>query len=898
MSDAYLNDPYAAPGRGQRGRLTDVSPEGYDIEFDENGQAFARGWNEPNNDVFNRPQQHFENLAELMDLTDLDDICSDLLEAIEEDKDTRSMRDQQYEQGLNRTGMGNNVIGGANFPGASRAVHPILLESSLDFGGAMMNEMLPPGGPCKAHVVGDETEQKDERGKRVARWLNYLFTEVMTGAYHEFEIGFTQCPLGGGFYTKTYIDDVGNPAISFIPIDHVYRPYSDGDFYSQPRITHAQSVDRWTYRRNVDSKLWLDVVDYDTQGGNVPERTKSDRANDRTIGKTEPTRNLDGLREVYECSCTISLNDDEAPKPYLVTIDKEAREVLAIYRNWREQDETEQRCVFLIEWPFWPWRGGYPVGLTHMIGSLAGAATGSLRALLDAAMLNTTQTGMRLKGGSTQGGQNMTPRVTEINEVQGSLSQDDIRKTFMPIQFNPPNETLLKLLSFLVDAGRGVVRSTYDDMDKFGAQTPVGTTQMFLEQGLRNLGAVHGRMHRAMRLLLKGLYQICQDTLQDITVLDALGELTVSRQDFQGPMPVIPVSDPRLWSDMQRKALAQTLVTRASDPVASQYYQGRATEVYFLKQMGVDNPDQFLKPNPQPSRMNAVTENVAASQGQPLKAFAGQDHEAHIQVHLAYMQSEFFAQNASLGMKFLPIMIDHLGEHLAMWYNDAMLEAATEALRSQTGNNQLTLQSFMGNGTEVGIDRLMAALTPEVLEQAQQSLADVPEAIEEARQMIKQLQPPMPMDPSLVAQEDVQRQREADKQDHDEKIIDLATKRKALDQKAANDERNAQLKAQDVELKARKLQLDAEKQGSEIVGGEADRAADVAMSDADRDADILRNREDNETAIELQRMQDAASLQTAKISAAAAKARGAAQARAKGTRRSGQNVSTGVGGDR
>ena len=909
MSDvSAFNDPYAAPGRGQRGALTDVSPPGYRVEFDDDGSAFAVPPDEGGPERSLQQTDHFDNLAEVMDETDLDEICADLLEQIDEDKESRSQRDQQYEQGLNRTGMGNSIPGGASFPGASRAVHPMLLEASIDFGGAMMSEMLPPQGPCRTQVQGDENDAKDTKAKNCARWINYQFTEIMPAAYHEFDIGFTQCPLGGGFYTKTYVDEIGNPAISFIPIDHVYRPYSDGDFYNQPRITHNQTVDRWTYRQNVESKLWRDVVAYDVKGGNIPEETQSDEAANRITGKEQPTRNLDAYRTVYETSTLLQLPGDQKLMPYLVTLDKEAREVLAIYRNWRQNDETLARCIFLIEWPFWPWRGGYPVGLTHMIGSLSGAATGSLRALLDSAMLNTSQTGMRLKGGSGAGGQNMTPRVTEIAEVQGSLAQDDIRKTFMPIQFNPPSPTLLQLLSFLVDAGRGVVRSTYDEMDKFGANTPVGTTQMFLEQGLRNLGAVHRRMHRSMRLLLKGLWQINADTLTDATVIDAQGELTVSAKDFQGPMNVIPVSDPKLWSDMQRKALAQTVVTRASDPTNQGLYNKRATESYFLKQMGADNPDQFLVANPQPARTNAVAENVSACQGQPLKAFPGQDHEAHITVHVAFLKSPVFGQNVSLAAKFIPSMIDHLGEHLALWYADAMLEAATHALRQITGNRFITLESFMGEGTEVGLDRLMAELDDEVLQLAEEQLKDVPAVVAEARQLLKTLAPPQPMDPSLVAQEDIQRQREKDDADTKAKVIDLQIKQQKGESDAAFKERQARVQAQqkdrELALKEQQVEAQREKDAEAAAQAEAQRFTEQQTADADRQADWEvkqadisarddRNTDDNQTAIAITELKNESAEKTAKMAAAAAKAKGAAQAKARKGR---GNLTTGTGG--
>ncbi len=845
MTDTSGYDPFGQPGRGKPSVLSDVQPAGRQISINPDGTADII---EPEGAAGGiESAQHFDNLAEFMDEQRLADIVRELLEAIEQDKEARQERDRQYEQGLNRTGMGSNITGGAAFPGASRAVHPLLLESAVDFGGRVMSEMFPPEGPVKAQVIGDETPDKVERAKRVARYMNWQLTELMPSAYHEFEVGMTQCPLGGAFYTKGYQEN-GKPAVSFIPIDHVYRPWNDGDFYSQPRITHRQNVDRWTYRDNVRSGLWRDVVDVDVSGGDVPEGTQSDQANDRIIGKETSPENIDGIRLVYETSVMMPLMDDEEGmnEPYLITIDVEARECLSIYRNWREKDEHKERLTFLIEWPFWPWRGGYPVGMTHMIGSLVESATGSLRALLDAAHLNNSQTMVRLKGGSTSGGQNIKPRITEITEVAGSLAQDDIRKTVMPLEFNPPNATLFQLLGFLVDAGRGVVRTTFDEYDKFTGQTPVGTAQMFIEQGLNNFGAVHGRLHRSLRRFLKWLYQVNGDTLTPQTIMDQQGEMTVMPQDFQGPMVVIPVSDPRIYSDIQRKAMAQTIAARAQQ--FPQVYQIRKTEAYFLRQYGAPDPDQFLIPDPQPKQTNAVAENVLASTTGVIKAYPGQDHESHITTHVSYMMSPIFGASGSIAPNLLPKMIAHLGEHLALWYSDAMLEAATTALRTKTGDPMITLESFMVGGVEAPLDKLMAELDDDVLKVAQQKLQNVPQAIMQARDLLKKLAPPTPMDPSAVAMQDVQRQTEADKTNAKLKVIDFQAKREKAQQDA---QRAAQGDAQDAALEARQQDIDQalEREKMQQDAGEADDHA--AEAEERIHADLAMNADDNATAIEV-----------------------------------------------
>lgn len=881
MSDTAFQDPFPNPGRGKPSRLTDVQPEGYEISLNEDGSADVH---DPSGPPPLEDAEHFANLALSMEQGRLDAIASELLDAIEQDKESREERDRQYEEGLNRTGMGNNTPGGATFPGASRAVHPLLLESSIDFAAGVMNEMLPPEGPVKATVTGDENDEKAARAKRVARYMNYQITELMPSTYHEFEVGFTQCPLGGAFYTKTYLDN-RMPAVSFIPIDHVYRPWSDGDFYSQPRITHAQSIDKWTYKENVRKGLWMDVVDVDTGSSQIPEESKATQANDRIVGRDEPTENVDGIRLVYETSIMMGLLDDyDDMEPLLVTIDVEARKVVAVYRNWRKDDPDKKRIPFLIEWPFWPWRGGYPVGLTHMIGSLTGAATGSLRALLDAAMLNNSQTGVKLKGGSSSGGQNIQPRVTEITEIAGSLAQDDIRKTFMPMEFNAPSPVLFQLLGFLVDAGKGVVRTTFDEYDKFNGETPVGTAQMFIEQGLKNFGSVHARLHRSMRLFLKGLYQINQDTLTDQTIIDQQGELTVSAADFQGPMVVIPISDPRIFSDLQRKAMAQTIAARAEK--LPMIYNLRKSEENFLRQYGVADPDQYLVEIPKPKRMNAVAENVTASSGQPLQAFPGQDHEAHITVHVAFLKSKVLGSSISLAPKFIPQIIEHLGQHLALWYSDAMLEAATAALRVKTMNPALTLESFMGEGTEIGLDRLMAELDDEVIAEAQATLGDVPTIIEEARQLLKELAPPMPMDPSVVAQEDVQRQREKDRKDGEIKVIDIKTRRELgmaqIEQKGKETAMEAAFRVREEQRKddeAEAARIEAEQQ-AQIESGRVAVAADANQ------VKLETNNADNQTALDIVEMNNKARVEAAKEAAKGRKAAGGG---------GGGNIRTGTG---
>ena len=873
MADSV--DPYAQTGRALGlTNLETATPKGGSVDITEKGDVSLNDPEEESAEV----GSHFDNLAETLDHAELSELATDLIDAIEIDKEAHEKRDQQYEEGLRRTGLGNDAPGGASFAGASRATHPALMEAALDFSARVMSEMLPPEGPVKSYVVGDPSDEKEDRAKRTSRYMNYQITEMMTSAYHEFEMGFTQCPLGGAFYTKTYTVD-GNPNVMFVPIDKVHRPWSDGDFYSQPRLTHEQDVDKYQFNDNVRRGLWLAVLNAES-APSVDDQTKSTVANDRIIGRESPTENVDDVRVVYEVSAMLpSLEDDEdegGVLPYIVTIDVNTRRILAIYRNWEEGDENQKRLDFLIEWPFWPWRGGIPIGMTQMIGSLAGAATGALRALLDSAFLSNSQTGVKLKGGATTGGQNIRPQVGQTTEMQGSLAMDDVRKTYMPLPFPPPSPVLFQLLGFLVDSARGVVRTTFDEYDKMTGNTPVGTASMFIEQGLKNFGAVHGRLHRSMRRFLKQLWNINAHTVSNQVVVDQFGELMVTKEDFQGHMTVTPVSDPRIFSDMQRSAQAQMIQQRATTAPPG-LYDLRKSELFFLKRMNVPDPEQFLIPAPQATQKNAVAENVEASSGLPIKAYPGQDHEAHLAIHLAYLASPLFGSNPIIAMKYLPIMMGHLAEHLALWYADATLIAANAAIQERANDPTITVESLARiKGVEVSLDRLLAEITPPVLQHAQEQLAEVPPIIQQAQQLMQKLAPPQPTDPSIVAMRDVERQSKADEQMGQAKVIDLQSRAQAAQQKGQLDQQRLQLQQGEMQRKAQesaqKMQIEAALKAKELEArqaeAEAKRHSDQERNVIAAEANAVRERNEaagNATAIELTEMKIAAGEGTGNI---------------------------------
>lgn len=829
VREGRASDPYREPLATPGSHLRPEKPAGSELVLNDDGTAtFYDDEPEPFEDG------HFTNLADGMEPRQLQLIAQDLLDAIEVDKEARAPRDKIYEDGLRRCGLGDDLPAGAPFNGSSRAVVPMMTEAVADYAARVCSELLPPEGPVKSATVGTPSNDKNERAERTARFMNYQLTQLLPSFYSELEAGFSQESLQGAFYLKpVVVDDQMDAEVVYG--DMVHRPWNDGDFYKQVRITHEMPTDRWTFEENVASGLWIDAVSTSATSDNI-DQTSPSIANDRIIGRSTPTENIDDVRTVYETSTLLRLDGPEDDLlPYLVTIDEDTRQVLAIYRNWEEDDPDRKRLDFLIEFPFMPWRGGVPLGLAHMIGGLSGAASGALRALLDSALLATMPTGVKLKGGVTAGGQNIRPQPGSTVEVAGSLAQDpDIRKTYMQLEFPQPSTVLFQVLGLLIDMGRGVVRTTFDEFNKMNGEMPVGTANMMIEQGLKTFGSVFGRQHRAMARFLRMVWLINKKTIDNEVVVDQFGELMVSKEDFEGPMTVIPVSDPRVFTDTQRMAGAQ-LVAARSDMYTQKGlpspYKVRQVELNVMRSAKVAQPEQYLQDAPEPIQLNAAGENVAASMGMPIKAFPGQDHEAHIAQHAAFAQSPLFGANPVLAMKVLPQLVGHIGEHLGLWYDDAMKLATNEVLRATFKDPRITVEALAGvKGLEVQLDRLMAELTPEVMQHAQEVLGPVLEILQAAQKQISDMQMPQPMDPSVVAAQDVKRQEKADQakaalEAEKEKNRTIADQKRIDDARTANERRDA--------LAAAKLLTDKEAK---------DKSADVTLT---------TSRESNETQLEI-----------------------------------------------
>ena len=369
-----------------------------DVEELEDGSAIVRLGEDkgPEEDA-----DFYENLAEsLVNLYDLEKVGMRYLDLVEKDQEARKNRDKQYEEGLKRTGLGNDAPGGAQFQGASKVVHPVMAEACVAFAARAIKELFPPDGPVRTKILGEATEEKTDRAERKRDWTNWQLTEQIEEFRDEQEQLLTQLPLGGSQYMKMWYDEQKKrPCAEFVPIDNILLPYAAVNFYTAQRVTEMQDITGMEFKRRIDAGLYRDI-DF-IRATSEPEQTASEKANDKIEGKSW-SDNEDGLRKVYHIYTWLELEDDPMTKgelaPYILMIDDLEHKVLGLYRNWEEGDDTYTKLDWIIEFKFIPWRGAYAIGLPQLIGGLTAALTGALRALLDTAHINNSATMLKLKG--------------------------------------------------------------------------------------------------------------------------------------------------------------------------------------------------------------------------------------------------------------------------------------------------------------------------------------------------------------------------------------------------------------------------------------------------------------------------------------------------------------------
>lgn len=779
--------------------IVDVDMEEAEIEELPDGSAMVNlePYKSPTDDT-----DFYENLAEKFDSFDLDRLATRYLEFIEKDKEARKERDKQYEDGLKRTGMGNDAPGGANFNGASKVVHPIMAEACVDFAARAIKEMFPPDGPTKTKILGEVDDTKLEVAERKRDWMNWQLTQQIEEFRDEQEQLLTQLPLGGSQYMKLYYDEKKRrPCAEFIPIDNLILPFAATNFYTAQRASEKQDITSWEFNQRVSRGLYKDVNLIPATS--EPDMSLSEKANLKIEGK-EWDDNEDGLRTVYHIYTWLSFDDDPytdgESAPYILMIDELDSTVLGLYRNWEEGDDAMDKLDWIVEFKFIPWRGAYAIGLPHLIGGLSAALTGALRALLDTAHINNTAAMVKLKGAKISG-QSQQIEVTQVTEIEAAPGVDDIRKVAMPLPFNPPSPVLFQLLGWLDNAAKGVVTTAEEKIADITSNTPVGTTQALIEQGSAVFSSIHARLHESQKRVLMILGRLNRWYLDEQKKGDVVADLPIKREDFRRNSDVVPVSDPHIFSETQRIAQLQAVMQMAEKFPAM--FDMKQVVSRLLKQLKVPNVNELMPMAAKPIEMNAADENAAMSLGRPAFAYPRQEHLAHIQTHLNFALDPVFGMNPMISPVLIPQMLEHIKQHMMLWYTNQM-----NTYVAPPGSG-MVLGDYQSSKLASEIDRAMAVASDHVKLDSQETFSGVVQALQQLSQTMMQLQ-----------QQQVQMQQQM--------VVDPAAQA-VLQSSMAETQRKAQEDMADLQFRVAKLQ------------------SDVSEKDKDRQVKVAMNAENNLT---------------------------------------------------
>ena len=611
------------------------------------------------------PADFFDNLAEFVDDDTLSDVASYVLDSVEDDENSREDWRDTYIKGLDLLGMRyeNRT---EPFDGATGVIHPILNEAVTQFQAGAYKEMLPSTGPVRANIVGLPNPQVEAQARRVQDYMNYMIMYEMEEYEPEFDQMLYYLGLAGSAFKKIYRDDaLGRVVSKFVPAEDVVVPYTATDLRTAERVTHVLQMSQNELRKLQVAGFYLDVE--------VPEETEGDTdevddAYDKIEGKSSAGN--DEMVTIYECHCYLDLpeypdigaNGAETgiKLPYVVSVSKDTSEVLSIRRNFRANDAMKAKIPHFVQYKFTPGLGFYGFGLIHLLGNLSRTATANLRQLIDAGTLSNMPAGFKARGlRISDEGSPLQPGEFRDVDVPGG----DLRTSLMPLPYKEPSGTLFQLMGFVVTAAQRFIGTTDMGVGDGRQEMPVGTTIALLERGAKIVSAVHKRLHAAMKLELKMLARLISEDPQPYPYQVGV-EGQIKLQDFDGRIDILPVSDPNIFSMSQRVVLAQEQLKLAQAAPDLHNLHEAYRRVY--EALGVNNIDQILKPTPQPAPENPATENQKASEaakGQgKLQAFGDQDHDSHIAVHLAYMNSKV----AQMQPPVLMVLEKHIYEHLGL----------------------------------------------------------------------------------------------------------------------------------------------------------------------------------------------------------------------------------------
>jgi hypothetical protein len=605
--------------------------------------------------------EHQVNLAEVLDESSLNTLSNELLDAFEQDKDSRKDWLDVFTKGLDLLGIKTEERE-EPFPGATGVHHPLLSEAVTQFQAQAYKELLPAGGPVKTRIMGNESPEVAAQSQRVKEFMNYQISEVMQEYDPEMDSLLFYLPLAGSAFKKVYYDNLlGRATSRLVKADDLVVSYETTDLETSPRFTHVVSMTGNDLKKLQKSGIYRDVPL--GEAGVDLEYNEAKEKMDELQGLSMPLTDYNEY-SVLELHVDLELPDIDDygfAVPYIVTILEDSGEILSVRRNWEKEDELFRKKEYFVHYKFLPGLGFYGFGLIHMIGGLTKSATSILRQLIDAGTLSNLPAGFKARGMRVQG-EDEPLRPGEFRDVD--VPGGTIRDALMPLPYKEPSSVLAQLLGVIIDSGRRFASIADMQVGDIGSQQlPVGTTVAMLERGTKVMSAIHKRLHFAQKKEFRLLAKIFSRSLPPVYPYDVPGaSREIKQTDFDDRVDIIPVSDPNIFSMAQRVMLAQQELQMAQ--AAPQIHDLREAYKRMYEALEIKNIDAILPPVAEIPPRDPISEQQAAMTGQPIKAFEFQNHDAYIAAHSSFLQNPMIAQNQTAQLAISA----NIQEHQSMLY--------------------------------------------------------------------------------------------------------------------------------------------------------------------------------------------------------------------------------------
>jgi hypothetical protein len=753
------------------------------------------------------------NLVEVLDEGLLNELSSDLVGMVDADVDSRKDWADTYVKGLDILGFKYEERT-TPWQGACGVNSTVLAEAAIRFQAETMSETFPAAGPVRVKVLGKETKEKLDAAERVKADMNYELTENMVEYRPEHERMLYSLGLAGSAFKKVYFDpNMGRQAAIYIPAEDVIVPYGASNIESAERVTHVM-------RKTKNEVMKLQVSGFYAGielGEPRPFHTdiEEKKAEEGGYDITDDDRYT-----IYEIHADLIIegvdDEDGIAKPYIVTIERGTEEILAIRRNWNEDDMLTLKRQHFVHYVYVPGFGFYGLGLIHIVGGYAKAGTSIIRQLVDAGTLSNLPGGLKSRGLRIKGDD--TPiEPGEFKDVD--VPSGSIKENIMPLPYKEPSQTLLALLNQITTEGRRLGAISDMNISDMSANAPVGTTLALLERTLKPMAAVQARVHYAMKLEFKMLKAImAEEASTEYDYIPNRGEVA-ARQDDYAMVDVIPVSDPNSSTMAQRVVQYQAVLQMSQQ--APQIYNLPQLHRQMIEVLGVKNADKLVPTEEDIKPTDPVSENMNALTGTPITAFLNQDHEAHIAAHQAFMQDPMVAQTIGQNPQAQQIMAAlhaHIAEHTGFRYRKQMEEKLGATLPPPN--------EALPEEIEVHLSKLISEGGKQLTQQHQQEAAQKQAQQQQQDPLVQMQQAEL-----QVKQQEVQRKAQKDQ-------ADIQLKQAELQRKTQKDQADVAIDQQQLEIERQELEIDAQKAGAKL-------AADRRTANTKLDLDLMKEVKNN-----------------------------------------------------